>query len=316
MEEYGSTRQGKGSSSTTSILLGIGLVLAVLAASFFGYQWNAEKRSNAMLRTEVDSLETVRDGLMTEVNSLQLQYASISMENDSLRGSMFSARGVIAQLEEQLRRTQRRATTDATALRDQIGVLEGQVSSMQMAIDSLMRVNQELRSENETLKEALTAANTENVSLKGRVDELQMAKDLLERRTSQLADQAFRTSAMQVNVMRNNEKTTIKSGRVKRIKVSFDLVEVPEEYHGEQTLYLTITDANGNPVSSTADQIRVGRDRQSLVINVLESKKLNVKQSQRIDFTHDLDEKMKKGYVVISIYADKGLLGSTMYQLL
>jgi len=60
----------------------------------------------------------------------------------------------------------------------------------------------------------------------------------------------------------------------------------------------------------------VGDDGQALVIEALESKKVNVGPSQRIEFTHELSEKVKKGFYIFSVYADKGLIGSTMYQLI
>src|SRR5690606_5657428 len=100
-------------------------------------------------------------------------------------------------------------------------------------------------------------------TLKGQVSDLERANLLLEQRTSQLANSAYKASAMQVNIARRNDKATIRAGRARKFTVSFDLVEVPEEFQGEQSLYLTITDANGIAISEGGQKIKVGSASQA-----------------------------------------------------
>lgn len=195
-------------------------------------------------------------------------------------------------------------------------MLETSKVEMQATIDRLNQENETLKMSNAELTEKLHVSEQENTTLKGQVGDLERANLLLEQRTSQLANSAYRASAMQVNIARRNDKATIKAGRARKFAVSFDLVEVPEEFQGEQSLYLTITDANGIPITEGGQKIKVGSASQALVIEALESKKVNVGPSQRIEFTHDLSDKVKKGFYIFSVYADKGLIGSTMYQLI
>ena len=303
-------------SNTIPIILGILLALAAIAAIYFGVKHNEQVKEAEIRQAEIDSLVAVRTNLETELNSLNLRYSAIAMENDSLTGSLESAREAIAKKDEQLRWAQRKAATDAKALKDEIAVLETNKEEMVATIDRLTQENEALKMNNAELTEKLTASEQQNTELKGQVGDLERANSLLEQRSSQLASVAYKASAMQVNVAKRNDKTTIKAGRVRKFNVSFDLVDVPDEYRGEQNLYLTITDANGVPVTEGGEKVRVGSETQALVIEALETKKVNVGASQRVEFNHELSDKIQKGFYIISIYADKGLIGSTMYQLI
>ena len=303
-------------SSNLPIILGVLLVMAAAVGIYFGLNHAQEVKKAAIQQQEIDSLLAIRTSLEGDVDRLNTEYSLIAIENDSLKGSLENAREVIAQREAQLRRAQRRAANDAQAIKEQIAALESDKSQLVSTIDRLKTENQELKEDNTELQEQLTASQEQNTNLQTQVGDLEMANTLLEKRTSELANSSFKTSAMQVNIAKKNDKSTIRAGRVKKLKVSFDLVDVPEEYQGEQTLYLTITDANGISISEGGEKVKVGNDQQALVIEALEKKNVNIGATQRLDFNHDLQAKAKKGFLIFSIYAEKGLLGSTMFQLI
>ncbi len=303
-------------SSPLPIILGVLLVLAAGAAIFFGLKHAQGVKQAAIQQAEIDSLIAVRSALEEDVSRLNTEYSLIAIENDSLKGSLANAREVIAQREAQLRRAQRRAANDAAAIKEQIAALETDKEQLNSTISRLTAENDELKSSNAELQQKLTVSEEKNMTLTTQVSDLEAANNMLEKRTAELANTSFKTTAMQVNIAKRNDKTTIKAGRVRKFKVSFDLVDVPEEFRGEQTLYLTITDANGVSIEEASEKIRVGSERQSLVVEALEKKNVNIGESQRLEFTHQLSEKVKKGFLIFSIYADKGLLGSTMFELI
>lgn len=303
-------------SSNLPIILGVLLIMAAAVAIYFGLKHTQEVKKAAVQQMEIDSLVEVRTALEGDVDRLNTEYSLIAIENDSLKGSLENAREVIAQREAQLRRAQRRAANDVQVVKDQIAALEADKSQLGTTIERLRTENQELKDNNAALQEQLTASQQQNTTLQSQVGDLEMANTLLEKRTSELANSSYKTSAMQVNVAKKNDKTTIRSGRVKKLKVSFDLVDVPQEYQGEQTLYLTITDANGVSITEGGEKVKVGADKQALVIEALEKKNINIGATQRLNFSHELQTKAKKGFLIFSIYAEKGLLGSTMFQLI
>lgn len=303
-------------SSNLPIILGVLLIMAAAVAIYFGMKHTQEVKKAALQQIEIDSLIAVRTTLEGDVDRLNTEYSLIAIENDSLKGSLANAREVIAQREDQLRRAQRRAANDVQAVKDQIAALESDKSQLATTIDRLKTENQELKDNNAELQQQLSASMQQNTTLQSQMGDLEMANTLLEKRTAELANSSYKTSAMQVNIAKKNDKSTIRSGRVKKFKVSFDLVEVPEEFQGEQTLYLTITDANGVSITEGGEKVKVGANQQALVIEAIEKKKVNIGTTQRLDFSHDLQTKAKKGFLIFSIYAEKGLLGSTMFQLI
>ncbi len=304
------------SQRTMPVVLWILLALAGGIAIFFGIKQSQKAKESAMRQATIDSLDMVRTNLEAEVNRLNTEYSLIAIENDSLTGSLDNARQVIAQREQQLRRAQRKAANDVNAIKEDIAALEADKSQLMETISNLKSENDSLLRSNEELTERLAVSEEKNTQLVGQVDELEMANDILEKRSAELVNTSYKASAIQVNIANKNDRSTIRARKVRNFKVSFDLVDVPEEFRGEQTIYLTITDANGVPISGETEKVRVGENQKALVIEALEKKKVDIGESQRLELSHDLDEKVQKGFLIFSVYADKGLLGSTMFQLI
>ncbi len=303
-------------SSNLPIILGVLLLMAAAVAVYFGIQHTQAVKEAAIQQAEIDSLIDIRTALEQDVDRLNTEYSLIAIENDSLKGSLENARQVIAQREAQLRRAQRRAANDAAVVKEQIAALESEKKELAATINRLEVENRELKENNAALQEQLSASQEANTNLQSQVGDLERANTLLEQRTSELANSSFKTTAMQVNIAKRNDKSTIRSRKVRKFKVSFDLVDVPDEYQGEQTLYLTITDPNGVSIGEAGEKVKVGLDQQALVIEALEKKNVNIGATQRLEFTHELETKLKKGFLIFSVYAEKGLLGSTMFQLI
>ncbi len=296
-------------------ILGILLAIVAIAAIFFAVKHSNKVKQAKIDQMQIDSLVNVRTQLETELNSLNLQYSAISLENDSLKGSLESAREAIALKDEQLRWARRKAAKDIKAIQEEISVLRVNRDAMTATIDRLTEENKQLKTSNSELTEKLTASEAQNTQLVGQVGELEQANKLLEERSAILANTSFKATAMQVDMASKGEKTTFRAGKVRKIKVGFDLIDIPYEYQGEQNLYLVITDANGKPIEQGGQKVKVGADAQAIVIEPVETKLVNIGESQRLEFTHELMEKPRKGYIIVSIYADKGLIGSTIYQL-
>ena len=127
----------------------------------------------------------------------------------------------------------------------------------------------------------------------------------------------FKASAFRVEVeKKRGSKATAKSRKAKRIKVSFDLTNVPEEYQGVRPLYLVISDDKATPIkldNPIKAQIQV--NGQTTDIIAAESKEINVTDNQRLSFSHDLAEKLGSGYYRVALYTDIGLLGANSFRL-
>lgn len=153
----------------------------------------------------------------------------------------------------------------------------------------------EARNENETL-------NRLNNAMQGEVERLTLAN--------------FKATAFNVELRQRNDKVTTRSGRARNIVVNFDLANVPEKYQGVRPVYLVITDENGNAINPTgATKATATVNGQSMDLLAQEIKEVNIEESQRLSFTHELDDKLDDGYYRVSVFTDIGLLGASNFRL-
>ncbi len=301
--------------NTLFYILGALLVIAIAAGVFFGIKSTKKAREAEKTLLQLDSLEQVKLGLEEEVVHLTQQYEMVGIENDSLKGSLENAREILEKKDAQLAWARRQSRRDINSLKEEISALQTTKTDLMATIDNLQQENSSLKQQNEELNAKVETFTRENSNLQNQVGELTRAKELLEAKSAQLANSAFKASGMQIDVSRKNDKATIKSKKVRKFNVGFDLVDVPQEYQGPQNVYLYITNANGVPIAGTKDKVKVGVGNQALVIEPHEAKKVNLTASQRLEFNYEVPEKLRPGYYVISLYSDKGILGSSLFKL-
>jgi hypothetical protein len=129
---------------------------------------------------------------------------------------------------------------------------------------------------------------------------------------------AFKATAIQVDMFRGNKGTKVTSdaSKVRRMNVSFDLVDVPSEFLGVRPIYLVLADQSGTPVvSQNPVKAKVIVNGAEMDLIALEGRDVNVERTQRISFTHELDVKLAAGFYRAQIFTDLGLLGSANVQL-
>lgn len=299
---------------TLAIILGALLGLSLIAVIWLAWSGSNKSKMIDTQDQELDSLVTVRDKLLMDLDSMNTAYTAVAIANDSLNGSLENAKELLASKDQQINRITRKAANDAKSLRAEIAGLQTAKSDLDAQITQLRMQNDSLMDQNQELQAQVAAYEVETNDLKGQVGDLQQANQLMKQRASELANLAFKASSMSVDFVKNNDKTTLKSRKVRKINVAFDLVDVPEEFLGPQNIYLYITNADGLPVGP-GNKVRVGSDARTLVIEAQDTKKVNIGPSQHLEFTYELEEKLKSGYYIASLYSDKGLLGSSIFQL-
>ena len=159
------------------------------------------------------------------------------------------------------------------------------------------------------LEEDLGLAREENKALANLNKSIQEEVDRLTLRD-------FKATAFRVETEKKNNKATAKSRRARRLKVSFDLTQVPPEYQGLRPIYLVISDEQATPIKlDNPIKAQVAVNGQPTDLIAAESKEVNIAQNQRLSFTHDLAERLKSGYYRIAVYTDIGLLGASSLRL-
>lgn len=289
------------------------LALAAVLGFFFWQKSRSYLAEKEKVVVERQTLETEKNNIERELDSLANAYSSLRTENENLQGRVAASAALIEQKENDIRQIKATAANDIAALRDQVAKLqktkieyETIIATMRIENDSLRAENQRLTGENQELKGA-------NTQLSGQVQDL--AKQLEEQiRKTQSA--TFKATSFRVWTAKKKEKLTTKARRSREIDVSFDLADVPQPYQGPQKLYLVITDDKGNPIPTTnPTKATVYAPTGPVEIQAQQVKAVVLENTQRLEFHYKFDEKLKAGNYVVAIYCDKGLLGASSFKL-
>ena len=297
-------------------VIAIVLALLLLLAGFWGFRQTSVKNSlqkeNDKLTKELSDLNDLKEDLAVEVDSLEDAYQVLSEENATLQNSLDDAASQIARKNAAVKAAERKATTSVS----EINNLRAEIQDLLASKDELESSIYELQTENDSLK-TLAGVLVKDLS-KVRADNEALANlnRSMEEELQKLTLSNFKASAFQVEVERKKPTVTSKARAARRIKVEFDLTDVPGEYHGIRPVYMTITNKDGIPITTDNPiQAKVVVNDQAMDIIAVKSKNVNIAENQRLNFSHDISPKLKAGYYRVTVYTDIGLLGSSTFRL-
>lgn len=289
------------------------LALALIGSLIWGFNKNSQTVSLAEQNSEttaaLDAMTALRDQLAREVDSLAGEYDLLASENTELNGKLAGSRDELANAQAALSKAKRNSTAQVNDLRAQIEALTAARGQLEGSISALQTENASLREQMGILETNLSESRQQN-------EQLSSMATSMESEIKKLTYDNFKASAFQVTPEVSRGNPTAKSGRAKRVVVSFDVANVPAEFQGVRPLFLVITDDKGTPIPRT-DYIRtsvtVNGQRQDLM--AVEAREENIGATQRISFTHTLENKLDAGYYRASVYTDLGFLGSSQFRM-
>ena len=296
------------------ILLIVALILGLgaLGAGGWGLSQQKAKASlqaeNAAMSQELGSLNELKEDLASEVDSLESAYQTLAGENETLQGSLADAQSALARKDAEIKANRGNRLNEVNGLKGEIQQLLAEKANLEQVIGDLQAENEELKERTGQLERDLSSARTENTSL-GNLNKTMQSE--LKRLT--LAN--FKASGFQVEVEARKPKATAASGKARRVKVSFDLVDVPQEYQGLRPVYMVITDDKGVPIQGSNIQERAVVNGTSMDIIAVKAKDVNITATQRLSFSHELEEKLRDGFYRVSVFTDIGMLGASSFRL-
>ena len=197
---------------------------------------------------------------------------------------------------------------EANSLRAEILQLLAVKAELEESISALQEENDNLKVENTSLTTNLNEANKDKAALAN-------LNRTMQEEVKKLTLNNFKASAFQVELETPKSKLTAKSNKARRIVVNFDLTSVPDEYQGIRTIYMAITDDNGVPVPGSNINKNIVVNGQTMALNAVSGKEVNITSNQRLSFSHNMEDKLKPGFYRVAVYADLGMLGSANFRL-
>jgi len=292
-------------------LLAILLLLVTGALGIWSwtrYNHLSELRQAEAVQHEVvlDSLSQVKVDLESNLDRLEKAFSDLSSENDTLAQRLAFTTNIVAEKDAAIQEIKSQNIREEKALREQVQKLQRIKDRYETIIAVLDRKNAVLTEENQRLR-GMTDSLFMEISDLGRKLENQIRQTLSAR---------YKATGFRLEMERRNDKPTIRAKRTRELKVFFELNRVPPDFQGNQQLYMVITNDRGVPISSPNPiEASVDTDRGPMAIVAQMTQTQNVIDNQRVELSYKLEDRLKKGTYIVSVYSEKGLLGVASFRL-
>ena len=278
----------------------VGLLL-VAGIAYLAVSLNKQKEENRAMQelAEMDKKE-----MENEYQQFARQYSEMKTQinNDSIVAQLTAEQERTQQLLEELRRTKSNDAREISRLKKELATVRAVLRSYVLEIDSLNRLNQNLKDENNRMRgqyeeatRQIEGLNTEKASL------------------SEKVAIAAQLDAIGINLTLKDKKskTTEKLKKAKALQVSFSIAKNVTAPSGMKTVYVRITSPTGAVLGGGGTFS-------------YENRNLECSMKKSIEYTGNetpmtlywnITQSMVEGTYKVSIFADGNMIGSKNFSL-
>ncbi len=279
-------------------------IIAVLlgAVGIMAYNLNKKEKEIVYISQEYANLDTERQDLAVELESMKMQYDTLSVTNSDMQAKIDEQENELAAL---LKRVKNK-DYDIKKLKAEAETLRGIMKNYIAQIDSLNRANAQLTAERDKESERANSAEAKGRELEG---ELSTSREM-NAKGSVLTVGEFQNMALRE---RNSGKSvdTDRAKRTETIKSCFNIRKNTIAKPGKRTLQMSIVGPDG--------QVLTGKKSGTTTINgaqvqYSESREVEYQQTDTdvcIYFTANEGYVYKEGTYKVNIYEGGNLIGSS-----
>jgi hypothetical protein len=283
------------------IIIAFILALALLTLIIYGVRVISQKNRELEMKDEIN-LEAWED----ELNAISIQYEGFhqTISNDSLIAQLETEQLKVQRLQEELRTVKASNTKKMNELKKEIETLRKITYSYIVQIDSLNKMNEQLKVEKNQVTAKYRQA-TETVSLLA-----QEKQHLTE--TVQMASK-LDASNITVSGITSNNKPTDKIRKMDQLEVLFTINKNITATPGEKDIYIRIQKPD--------DDVLV---KSRAHVFTYENKEISYSAKRTIEYTGDeyslsiywkIEEFLSPGIYRVDIFADGNLIGQKSFKL-
>lgn len=285
---------------TLLIMAVIVLVLLIAGAGYYIYH---QKQQMSDL---VESFDLEKEALEDEYNELSLQYEGykFSVGNDSLVALLSTEQAKVQRLLEELRTVKATNAKEISRLKKELATLRKIMRNYVMQIDSLNRINDQLKEENKQVVKKYQQASSTAATLKKEKEKLTERVTL-----------ASRLDATDISVTPVNSRGKLanKIKRMQQFVVAFKIAKNITAPVGEKMIYVRIMKPDDDIlVKSRAD------------VFTFEGKEINYSMKKLIEYEGEevpvtmywnIEEFLSPGTYRVDIFTDGNLIGQKKFNL-
>lgn len=224
----------------TAQLIAVIGVLAIVLAIAIGFLVN----KNAEIEDMQQQFTLDKQELEDEYEAISLQYEGFkfSVQNDSLLYKLENERTKVMRLQEELRMTKATDQAEIRRLKDELSTLRKVLRSYIHQIDSLNRLNEELRAENRQITRQFNETNRT-------LTQVSQEKEELTEKVS-LAAQLVATN-IAVKAVNNRGREQSRLSRSSQFVVSFTIARNITTEPGERSIFVRLMTPDGTVLSKS-----------------------------------------------------------------
>ena len=278
----------------------VGLLL-VAGIAYLAVSLNKQKEENRAMQelAEMDKKE-----MENEYQQFARQYSKMKTQinNDSIVAQLTAEQERTQQLLEELRRTKSNDAREISRLKKELATVRAVLRSYVLEIDSLNRLNQDLKDENNRMRgqyeeatRQIEGLNTEKASL------------------SEKVAIAAQLDAIGINLTLKDKKskTTEKLKKAKALQVSFSIAKNVTAPSGMKTVYVRITSPTGAVLGGGGTFSYENRNLECSMKKTIEY----TGNETPMTLYWNIAQSMVEGTYKVSIFADGNMIGSKNFSL-
>ena len=281
-------------------IITVGLLL-VAGIAYLAVRLNKQKEENRAMQelAEMDKKE-----MENEYQQFARQYSEMKTQinNDSIVAQLTAEQERTQQLLEELRRTKSNDAREISRLKKELATVRAVLRSYVLEIDSLNRLNQNLKDENNRMRgqyeeatRQIEGLNTEKASL------------------SEKVAIAAQLDAIGINLTLKDKKskTTEKLKKAKALQVSFSIAKNVTAPSGMKTVYVRITSPTGAVLGGGGTFSYENRNLECSMKKTIEY----TGNETPMTLYWNIAQSMVEGTYKVSIFADGNMIGSKNFSL-
>ncbi|MBZ4657492.1 MAG: hypothetical protein PWQ53_201 [Bacteroidota bacterium] len=286
---------------TPQLIALVGVLVVVLAIAI-GFAVSKNRQVNDLKEQYAIEKQELEDEY--EAISLQYEGFKFSVQNDSLLYKLQNEQAKVQRLQEELRMTKASDQKEIKRLKDELTTLRKVLRSYIVQIDSLNRLNEQLRAENKQITQQYQeTSRTLN----------QVAKE--REQLSEKVSLAAQLNAVNISVKAVNDrgKEQKRLSRSTRFVISFTIARNITAEPGERTIYARILAPDGNVLTKGAGNTFRYENR-----DILYSIKRTIEyggEETPVTMYWDIQEYLMPGTYKTDLFADGNLIGSFSFKM-
>jgi hypothetical protein len=292
----------KSGKSTIIIAILSVIVLVQSVKIYLDYQEKVEVKAE-LATTEEDLAST-----MQRLNDVKLELDQKIAEIDKLGGDVTELEKAKAEVTAELKRSNSRNSKAIKELKDRLEGYEQLLKIKDEEIDKLKSLNQELFSENRSLK-------TKQNVLSDSLNKVNKNKEELATKVA-IASQlkAENIHLVSVNDKGKEKEPPFRKRQLEKIKVEFTIADNKVAPIEGKKILIRVIDQNGQPIFDTT------KGSGTFILNGKEEFFTSAQEilfdntGQKLSFTYDKGSEYTAGNYLVEIYTDGYLMGSTRFE--